>query len=143
MVSSTVLDLGWIPISIAALVYYLLGAIWFTPLFGTIWDRSIGHTRQTNIPFQLSFYIIPLLSALLVTVVLAFVLDLVNPCDLGDTIGVGAIVAVGLALPISVNNALTPQPAPISSRRGYWWLPRSWHHCRHRHSVLVELLKAV
>lgn len=32
-----------------AIAYYVAGAVWFTPLFGRAWDRSIGHERVLEV----------------------------------------------------------------------------------------------
>lgn len=39
--------LNWFAVGLAGLAYYLLGAAWFTPLFGRAWDRS-RRPRQTQ-----------------------------------------------------------------------------------------------
>ena len=44
-VTSHLTDVSWLAIGIATLAYYMLGALWFTPLFGAAWDAAIGHTR--------------------------------------------------------------------------------------------------
>jgi hypothetical protein len=105
---------NWVAVAVAALAYYLLGALWFTPLFGKAWDRSIGYTRSEKNRFSASYYVVPLVSAVLATVALALVLQLIEPTRLADALGAGVIVAVGVALPLSINNALTPHtPHPF------------------------------
>ena len=64
-------DLSWLAIGIATLAYYLLGALWFTPLFGAAWDTAIGHTRVRGERFSAAYYVVPLVSSLLVTVAMA------------------------------------------------------------------------
>ncbi|WGW13954.1 DUF1761 domain-containing protein [Saxibacter everestensis] len=106
--------MSWLSVVVAALAYYLLGALWFSPLFGKAWDRSIGHTREKRTRFQASYYVVPFVSAVLVTIAVALILRLVQPQSLVDALGLGTVVATGIALPISINNSLTPHtPHPF------------------------------
>lgn len=103
-------DLSWLAIVVATLAYYLLGALWFTPLFGTAWDTAIGRPRVRGERFSVAYYVVPLVSSLLVTVAVAVLLAATST----GALVVGLTVGVGVALPISVNNALTPHtPHPF------------------------------
>ena len=62
----------WWVTALAGFLYYLLGAAWFTPLFGRAWDRSIGHDRsRTAGRFPISYYLLPRAGALVTGVVIA------------------------------------------------------------------------
>lgn len=103
-------DLSWLAIGVATLAYYLLGALWFTPLFGTAWDTAIGRPRVRGERFSAAYYVVPLVSSLLVTVAVAVLLAATST----DALLVGLVVGVGVALPVSVNDALTPHtPHPF------------------------------
>ena len=112
-------DLSWLAIGIATLAYYLLGALWFTPLFGAAWDTAIGHTRVRG------------------REVLRRVLRgaagqqpaghgrdgrprRARPGSSGstDALVLGLVVGLGVALAVSVNNALTPH-TPHPFRLGF------------------------
>ncbi|WP_147916655.1 DUF1761 domain-containing protein [Ruania zhangjianzhongii] len=99
--------LNWLSLALAALAYYLLGAAWFTPLFGTTWDRAIGHVRSRGSRFSLGYYLVPLISAALVSVALGVVIAAVAPDGLGEAILIGLVIGIAVAA-VSVNNALTP-----------------------------------
>ena len=106
-------ELNWIAVLVAAVAYYVLGAVWFTPLFGRVWDRSIGYDRSaTRGRFPLSYYITPLFGALVSTFVAAL---LVATTDVDGVAG-GVLVGLGVGLvaaAASVTNALTPHtPKP-------------------------------
>lgn len=111
-------DLGWLAIGIATLVYYLLGALWFTPLFGTAWDTAIGHRRVRGESFPVAYYVVPLVSALLVTVAVAVLAAVAGTEGPADALGLGLVVGLAVALPVSVNNALTPH-TPHPFRLGF------------------------
>ena len=106
-------DLSWLAIGVATLAYYLLGALWFTPLFGRAWDDAIGHRRVRGERFGAAYYVVPLVSALLVTVAMAVLLG-VGPGRTSDALVLGLVVGLGVAVAVSVNNALTPNtPHPF------------------------------
>lgn len=98
----------------AAIAYYALGALWFGPLFGRVWDRSIGHDReQTGGRFPLSYYVVPLCCSAAATIVIALVLDAID----SGTVVAGALVGFGVGFSsaaASLTNALTPHtPQPF------------------------------
>lgn len=114
MVIDAFVGLSWPAIGAAVLVYYLLGALWFTPLFGRAWDQAIGYVRVPGQKFSVAYYVVPLASSVLVTLAAAVLMALAAPERFVDAAGVGLILGLGVALPISVNNALTPHtPHPF------------------------------
>ena len=114
MLTDAFMGVSWVAVAAAAVVYYLLGALWFTPLFGRAWDRSIGYARAAGQGFSVAYYVVPLASGVLVTLAAAVLMALVEPESLVDAVVVGLVLGLGVALPISVNNALTPHtPHPF------------------------------
>ena len=106
-------DLSWLAIGVATLAYYLLGALWFTPLFGRAWDGATGHRRGRGERVGTAYYVVPLVSALLVTVAMGVLLG-VGPGRTSDALALGLVVGLGVAVAVSVNNALTPNtPRPF------------------------------
>ncbi|ROQ52649.1 uncharacterized protein DUF1761 [Rathayibacter sp. PhB152] len=97
---------SWWVTAIAGLLYYVLGAAWFTPLFGRAWDRSIGHDRSSvGGRFPLGYYLLPLAGALITAVIITVLL----PEGAGAVPGLLTGAAVGLAAATaSLTNALTP-----------------------------------
>ncbi|WP_315093191.1 DUF1761 domain-containing protein [uncultured Cellulomonas sp.] len=107
-------DLRWFAVPVATLAYFLLGAVWFTPLFGKAWDDAIGHRRVAGDRFSAAYYVVPLLSSLLVTVTMAALLARSGTEGLVDALALAVVVGLGVALAISVTNALTPHtPHPF------------------------------
>ncbi|MBH0117301.1 DUF1761 domain-containing protein [Salinibacterium sp. NG253] len=100
----------------AAFAYFALGALWFTPLFGRAWDRSIGHDRsQDNGRFPTSYYVTPFITAVVTTIVMSL---LIQNSSATGAFGAGAVVGAGIGLAIaaaSFTNALTPHtPRPFT-----------------------------
>lgn len=85
-------NLSWLPVVLAALVYYLLGAAWFTPLFGKAWDRAIGHVRSRESRLRLGYYLVPLIRATLVSLAVGLVIAAVAPDSLGEAALIGLII---------------------------------------------------
>lgn len=104
-------QLNWLAVGLAGLAYYLLGAAWFTPLFGKAWDRSIGYDRSKATRFGPDYYIVPLVSAVSVAVALGLILSALAPPTAWDALGIGVVIGLGVAGAVSVNNALTPHTA--------------------------------
>jgi hypothetical protein len=105
------LHLNWLAVALAALAYYILGAAWFTPLFGKAWDRSIGHDRSQAAKFSTAYYVVPLVSAVSVALALGLILTALA-ASFGEALIMGLVVGLGVAA-VSINNALTPHtPRP-------------------------------
>lgn len=100
--------LNWLAVALAALAYYVLGAAWFTPLFGKAWDRAIGYDRAKGAKFSLDYYVVPLVSAVLVSLALGVILTAVAPANLVEALLIGVVIGIGVAAAVSINNALTP-----------------------------------
>ncbi len=83
-------------------------------LLGASWDRAVGFERPKGHRFPPIYYVVPLVSSLLVssaTAILVAALDLV---DLTDALILALVVGLGYAAAVSVNNALTPTtPRPV------------------------------
>lgn len=109
----TLSDINWWAVLLATFGYYVLGALWFTPLFGRAWDRSIGYDRAaTSGRFPVSYYVVPLIGAAIGTLVVAIFTALIDPGTLLGSAAVG--VGVGGAIAgATLTNALTPHtPKP-------------------------------
>lgn len=105
--------IAWWAVGGAAIMYYLLGALWFSPLFGRAWDRSLGYDRSTGDGrFPISYYLVPLLGAVLETLVIAVFIALMGTESIAGSVAVGAGVGVCVAA-ATFTNALTPNtPEP-------------------------------
>lgn len=99
---------------IAALAYFMLGAAWFTPLFGKAYDRALDTHRSKDQKWPAIYYVGPLVSACAATVATAILLRALHVQTLGGAIELGLVTGVGYAASISVNNAINPKtPRPL------------------------------
>lgn len=107
-------ELNWLAIILATLAYFILGAIWFTPLFGKAYDKALDSKRAKNQKWPALYYIGPFLSALVTTIATAILLYSLNIVQIADALWLGLIVGIGYAMSISFNNAINPKtPRPL------------------------------
>ncbi|MDQ4137922.1 MAG: DUF1761 domain-containing protein [Actinomycetota bacterium] len=110
-----VLDqVDWLAVLLATLAYYVLGALWFTPLFGRAWDRAVGFTRPRGHRFGPLYYLAPLLGCAAATVATAVLVAALGVEQFADAVALGLLVGLGYATAVSVTNAVTPTtPHPL------------------------------
>lgn len=107
-------ELNWLAIILATLAYFILGAIWFTPLFGKAYDRALDSKRAKGQKWPAIYYAGPFVSALVTTVATAVLLYAMRVGQMSDALILGLVVGVGYAMSISFNNAINPRtPRPL------------------------------
>lgn len=110
---SILYEVNWLIILLAAVVYFILGAVWFTPLFGKAYDIGTGVKRLAKQKWPAIYYYGPFLSSLVVSVVIGVALYAMNTQSLADAIVLGLLFGFSLAA-ISLSNAVTPNmPRPV------------------------------
>lgn len=100
--------LPWLGIALATLAYYVLGAVWFTPLFGRAWDSALGHRRDPNSRFSPRYYLVPLISSLIVATATAMLAGALALDRISDALALGSVVGIGYGASVSLTNAITP-----------------------------------
>lgn len=106
-------EINWLAVALATLAYFILGAIWFTPLFGKAYDKGTGVKRSPKQKWPAMYYIGPFLSSLAVTVTAAILLYALNVQNMSDAVVLGLVIGIGLAS-ISISNAIAPNmPRPL------------------------------
>lgn len=86
--------LNWLAIIVATVAGFIIGAIWYGPLFGDAWLSAIGKTadqiQPSPAPFVISFF-----TALITAIVLAMLISALNISTLGGGVVLGLLVGVG------------------------------------------------
>ncbi len=96
------------------MAYFILGALWFTPLFGKAYDKATGVKRSKKQKWPLIYYIGPLVSSVVATIATSILVYALNISALSDALLLGVIVGVGYAAAVSFNNAISPNmPRPL------------------------------
>lgn len=86
--------LNWLAILIATAVAFVLGGIWYGPIFGKAWMRAIGKS-ESDIKPSATPYIISFVTALVTAIVLAALINSLGIDTLGGGLLLGAIMGVG------------------------------------------------
>lgn len=106
-------DINWLAAGLAAVTYFMLGALWFTPLFGKAYDKGIGVDRSSTKKWPAMYYIGPFLSSVVVTFAAAVLLYALDVQHMSEALLLDAVVGAALAS-ISVSNAISPNtPRPL------------------------------
>jgi len=116
----------WLPIVLAALAGFLVGGLWYGPLFGKAWMKARGITPESaagaNMPLIFG-------GTFVLNLIAAFMLDhLYGTYDMPSGLGlhysvvVAAIIGVGfIATSIGVNYLFSRQPRSLFLiDAGYW-----------------------
>lgn len=86
--------LNWLAVIVATAVGFIIGGIWYGPLFGDAWMSAIGKTadqiQPSPAPFVISFF-----TALITAIVLAMLINALNISTLGGGVVIGLLVGVG------------------------------------------------
>lgn len=101
-------SVNWLAVMLATLAYFVLGALWFTPLFGRAWDRSLGIERKRGERYPAIYYVVPFVSGLLVSAATAVLVRAVGIEGWADAALLGLVVGIGFSAAVTFTNAVTP-----------------------------------
>ena len=97
----------------AGAAYFVLGGLWFTPLFGRFWDRAVGFDRPVKWRPSTVYYIGPLVGCMVAACSTALLLHFTQPQSLSDALSIGLTVGLGYGVTITTVNAISPNmPRP-------------------------------
>lgn len=96
-----------IPIFLSLVYAFILGSIWYGPLFGKAWMREVGLTPEdiSRKKANRAMMIMPLYT-LASLFALALLLNFSGARTIPDALGVAAVIAVGICATGSATNAL-------------------------------------
>jgi hypothetical protein len=108
-------SVNWLAVALATLAYYVLGALWFTPLFGRAWHRSLGIERKRGERYPPIYYVMPFLTSLFVSVATAVLVGAIGIEGWADAAVLGLVVGIGYSAAVTFTNAVTPTtPHPLA-----------------------------
>ena len=107
-------DVNLVAVIAATLAYFVLGAVWFTPLFGKQYDKAIGVDRSKKQKWPPIYYYGPFIGAVLTVSATAILISALKIENLSDAVALGLIVGIGYSAAVSFTNAITPNmPKPV------------------------------
>ncbi|MEI2635584.1 MAG: DUF1761 domain-containing protein [Methylotenera sp.] len=100
-------------ILIAGVAYFVLGGLWFTPLFGKQWDKAVGFERPIKWRPSTIYYIGPLAGCLAASFAMSILFNIAQPESLQKAVALGLVCGVGFGAAITSVNAISPNmPRP-------------------------------
>lgn len=100
--------MNYFSIFVAGLAYFILGGLWFTPLFGKLWDKAVGFNRPEKWRPSAIYYIGPLVGCFVAAFSIALLINIVQPETLSGSLSIGLIVGLGIGATITTVNAISP-----------------------------------
>ena len=93
-------QVNWVAVVIAGLIYFAIGAVWYSPLlFSGAWQRSIGWDAERTPPTMNPVtYLVPLLAYLVMAAAVALLAVGLGSDTFVDGLVLGLVVGVGLSL---------------------------------------------
>jgi hypothetical protein len=109
-------QLNWLAVILGSVIYFALGAVWFTPLlFGRQWQSSIGWAASQRPPqMKPSAYLLPALAYVVAAIATGLLAAATGSDTLFEGIVLGIVIGVGYAVTLTAVEAVfdpnKPQP---------------------------------
>ncbi len=119
-------DLNWLAVVVAALAYFVLGAAWYAPaVFGTVWSRAGGFELPQGQRPSPAIYLTPLVGSLLAAIALGMIAQATGTDTIGEGVVLGLVTGVGFALGVSF---VTAQFEAQKPNRMVWGAVNGGYH---------------
>ncbi len=120
-------DINVLAVVVATIAHQVLGFLWYGPLFGKLWLREVGKTREEIAQGPATGMIIAVVGSLLSALAIALLLTLSDDPTVGLGLAVGAVAGVGFAAASTFTTGAFEERKPKVSAlfSGY----RSWVSC--------------
>lgn len=106
------MEINWLGGLVAGIAGFMLGGIWYSALFGTIWMRETGVTRESPKRYSMA---LPMVASIGISIVGALALSwLLGPAPgVKQGLIVGAVVGMFMVAPAIKMNGLFGQNSPV------------------------------
>jgi hypothetical protein len=105
--------LSWYSIALAFVIYFILGALWFTVFFANLYKKSLGRSNE-DLPAHPIFIVGPAICSLVITLAVAILYAALGVSSWAQMLEFSALVGIGLLVANTVNIAINPNiPRPI------------------------------
>jgi hypothetical protein len=101
-------QLNWLAVLAGALIYFVLGALWYSPaLFARPWQRAIGWDESRPQPqSNVMTYVAPLLAYIVAAIATGMIAKATGTDTFGEGIVLGLVTGVGYALVMTAIEAV-------------------------------------
>lgn len=107
-------ELSWTAIAIATFASFVLGALWFTVLFGKAYAFALGKNLEPGKTPEPIFIAGPFVCGLITTIASAVLIKALKIETIVDAFVFGTIVGIGYLASTTVNTAINPNmPRPL------------------------------
>ena len=117
-----VLSVKWWALLIGIVVNFIVGMLWYGPIFGKAWMKLVGLTEeQIQSGGNNLLYVFSLLSAFFSTYVLAILLNLADVQTVPAAIGIGLLMWFGFFfMPLANHSMYESRPAKLVLINGFY-----------------------
>jgi len=120
-------DLNYLAILVAALVFFVVGGVWYAGIFGKAWQRALNLNPDETARAQQDFakaLAVWFLSGLLISFVLSNLARALGAASFGSGVMVGFWAWLGFALPLNLNSLAFEKRAPhvFLVNTGFYWV---------------------
>lgn len=102
-------DINWLAVIVATIAYSAFSGIWHRQFaFGKRWENAMGFNRPENWKETTIYFVVPSISCLITSSVIAILLNLVNVTTFSDALNLGLLSGIGFATAVTFTNAVIP-----------------------------------
>lgn len=120
-------DINWLAAIVAGIVYYAIGAAWYSPgLFGKPWMRSIGWDPDEEPPEATAAdYTLPLVAYIVAGISAAMLAVATDTDTFGEGLVLGLVLGIGIATVLAFVTAVFDPKKP---HRMLWFEVTAGYH---------------
>lgn len=105
-------DVNWLAVLVSGIAWFVLGSVWYTVLFGKAWARLVGIDTENPGGNMALIFGATLVLEVLASTLLAGLLHLAGIETLAGGLHLGALIGVGIVLPVVAINNLYQRKSP-------------------------------
>ncbi|MEA5425908.1 DUF1761 domain-containing protein [Arcicella lustrica] len=110
---SQLTNLNWMSVLLAFIIYFLLGALWFTLFFNKSYKVSLGRDKEI-LPNKTIFIVGPAICSFVITLASAILIEALKVQSLGSAFEFALLIGIGYLVANTINIAINPNiPRPI------------------------------
>ena len=99
------LDVNWIAVVVAAVAPMIIGTLWYGPLFGKLWMRSLGKTSE-ELGSPSTGIAVSIVASLITATIVSVVINAVGAGTIMEGIVWGVLLSVGLIATSTATNSV-------------------------------------